>query len=215
MLRNVKPPELSDKEIKRYKSDSKRVLMKRFPDVTLQRDRKHVLRVKFAYGLVAFALVLTLFSFMYVKPYLIKVATARIISKQLKLNVALKDVIVKNGVGIVIYNYQEVVVNVSSKKVKVSQPIEYEPSNKEREQAVELVRNSKEAKHFVAKKGEAPQDISKNDVVSIKGLMFANSGKKLVEVCLAYTPATYHSGSQSPLKTAKFTVDIEKGEIQP
>lgn len=223
MLRSVKPPELADKEIERYKSDSKRVLMKKFSDITLQRDRRHVLRVKLAYGLATFALVLTLFSFMYVKPYLIRVATARIINEQLRVNIALKDVIVKNGVGIVIYNYQEVVVNTSSKKTEVFKPVEYEPSDKERERAIEIIRNSKESKDFVAKEGEAPQDISKNDVVSIEGLMFPNSGKKLVEVHLAYTPTNYLprsplrqlQDSQSPLMAAKFTVDIEKGEIQP
>ena len=223
MLRSIKPPELADKEIERYKEDFNRVLLEKFSDIALQRNRRHVLRVKLAYGLATFALVLTLFSFMCVKPYLIRVATARIINEQLKLNVALKDVIVKDGVGIVIYNYQEVVVNVSSKKVEVSQPIEYEPSDKEREQAIEIIRNSEEAKYFVAKKGETPQDISKNDVVSIEGLMFPNSGKKLVEVHLAYTPTNYHPGSplhqlrdsQSLLMTAKFTVDIEKGEVKP
>jgi len=224
MLRSVKPPELADEEIESYKEDFNRVLLEKFSDITLQRDRRRVLRVKLAYGLAIFALVFTLFSFMYVKPYLIRVATARIINEQLRVNIALKDVIVKDGVGIVIYNYQEVVVNVSSEKVEVSQPIEYEPSDKEREQAIEIVRGSKEAKYFVAKEGEAPQDISKNDVVSVEGLMFPNSGKKLVEVSLAYTPTSYHlgsrlppsiPGSQPPLMTAKFTVDIEKGEIQP
>ena len=215
MLRSVKPSELADEEIESYKEDFNRVLLEKFSDITLQRDRRRVLRVKLAYGLAIFALVFTLFSFMYVKPYLIRVATARIINEQLRVNIALKDVIVKDGVGIVIYNYQEVVVNVSSEKVEVSQPIEYEPSDKEREQAIEIVRSSKEAKYFVAKEGEAPQDISKNDVVSIEGLMFPNSGKKLVEVSLAYTPTNYHPGSLLPLMTAKFTVDIEKEEIQP
>ncbi len=223
MLRSIKPPELADEEIESYKEDFNRVLLEKFSDVTLQRDRRRVLRVKLAYGLAIFALVFTLFSFMYVKPYLIRVATARIINEQLNLNVALKDVIVKDGVGIVIYNYQEVVVNTSSEKTEVFKPIEYEPSDKEREQAIKLVRNSKEAKYFVAKEGEAPQDISKNDVVSIEGLMFTNSGKKLVEVHLAYTPTNYLprsplrqlQDSQSPLMAAKFTVDIEKGEIQP
>lgn len=215
MLRSVKPPELADEEIESYKEDFNRVLLGKFSDITFQRDRRRVLRVKLAYGLAIFALVFTLFSFMYVKPYLIRVATARIINEQLRVNIALKDVIVKDGVGIVIYNYQEVVVNVSSEKVEVSQPIEYEPSDKESEQAIEIVRNSKEAKYFVAKEGEAPQDISMNDVVEVTGLLFPNSGKKLAEVRLVYTPTNYHQGQRSPLMTAKFTVDIEKGEIQP
>jgi len=223
ILRSVKPPELADKEIESYKEDFNRVLLEKFSDITLQRNRRRALKMKLAYGLAIFAFVLALFSFMYAKPYLIRAATARIINKQFRIIIAPKDVIVKNGVGIIIYNYQEIVVNVSSEKVKVFQPVEYEPSDKEREQAVEIVRDSKEAKHFVAKKTEAPQDISKNDVVSIKGLLFPNSGKKLVEVSLAYTAANHHPGSplhqlrdlQSSLMTAKFIVDIEKGEIQP
>lgn len=215
MLRSVKPPELADEEIESYKEDFNRVLLEKFSDITLQRDRRRVLKVKLAYGLAIFALVFTLFSFMYVKPYLIRVATARIINEQLRVNIALKDVIAKDGVGIVIYNYQEVVVNVSSEKVEVSQPIEYEPSDKEREQAIEIVRSSKEAKYFVAKEGEAPQDISKNDVVSVEGLIFPNSGKKWVEVCITYTPKGYPPNAMLSMTTAKFTVDIEKGEIQP
>jgi len=223
MLRSVKPPELANEEIESYKEDFNRVLQEEFSKVTVQREKKHVLKVKLTYGFAIFLLVFSLFSLMYIRPYLIKVATAKIINEQLKIKVALKDVIVKDGVGIVIYNYQEVVVNVSSEKVEVSQPVEYEPSEKERGQAIEIVRSSKEAKYFVAKEGEAPQDISKNDVVSVEGLIFPNSGKKLVEVSLAYTPTSYYydsqlpsiPGSQPPLMTVKFTVDIEKGEIQP
>ncbi len=215
MFRSVKPPELTDEEIESYKEDFNRVLLEKFSDITLQRDRRRVLRVKLAYGLAIFALVLTLFSFMYVKPYLIRVATARIINEQLRINIALKDVIVKDGVGIVIYNYQEVVVNVPSETVEIFQPVEYEPSDKERERAIEIIRNSKESKDFVAKEGEAPQDISKNDVVSIEGLMFPNSGKKLVEVYITYTPERYPPNAMLSMTTAKFTVDIEKGEIQP
>lgn len=215
MLKGVKAPELSDKEIESYKSDFNRVLQEEFPNVTADRERRHVLRVKLAYGLATFALIFTLFSFMYVKPYLIRVATARIVDKELKFQVALKDVMVKGGVGIVIYNYQEVVVNVSSETVEIFKPVEYEPSDEEKDHAIEIVRNSKEAKSFVIKEGEAPQDISKNPVLSVEGLMFPNSGRKLVEVSLAYTPTNYHLGSHLPLMTAKFTVDIEKGEIQP
>lgn len=223
MLKSIKPPELNDKEIEGYKMDFDRIWQEEFTTIALQKERRRILKVKLAFGLSIFTVVFTLFSFIYVKPYLIRVATARIISKQLKIEVALKDVITKDGVGIVIYNYKEVTVDVSSEKVEISQPIEYEPSDKERERAIEIVRNSKEAKYFVAKQGEAPQDISKNDVVSVKGLMFPNSGKKLVEVRLAYTPTNYKRDlnsssiphSQLPLMTAKFTVDIEKGEIQP
>ncbi len=215
MLRSVKPPELADEEIESYKEDFNRVLLEKFSDITLQRERRHVLRVKLAYGLAIFILVFTLFSFMYVKPYLIRVATARIISEQLKIKVTLKDVITKDGVGIVIYSNEEYVVNLQDEKIQILQPIPYRPSEEEKEKAVEIVRNSKEAKYFVAKEGEAPQDISKNPVLSIEGLMFPNSGKKLVEVSLVYTPTNYHQGQQSPLMTVKFTVDIEKGEIQP
>ncbi len=215
MLKGVKAPELSDKEIESYKSDFNRVLQEEFPNVTADRERRHVLRVKLAYGLATFALIFTLFSFMCVKPYLIRVATARIVDKELKFQVALKDVMVKGGVGIVIYNYQEVVVNVSSETVEIFKPVEYEPSDEEKDHAIEIVRNSKEARYFVVNEEEATQDISKNDVVSVEGLMFPNSGRKLVEVGLAYTPTSYHQGQLSPLMTAKFTVDIEKGEIQP
>ncbi|NCO28972.1 MAG: hypothetical protein GW894_07020, partial [Caldiserica bacterium] len=70
MLRSVKPSELADEEIESYKEDFNRVLQEEFSKVTVQRDRRRVLRVKLAYGLAIFALVLTLFSFMYVKPYL-------------------------------------------------------------------------------------------------------------------------------------------------
>jgi len=215
MLKSVKAPELSDKEIESYKSDFNRVLQEEFPNVTADRERRHVLRVKLAYGLAIFILVFTLSSFMYVKPYLIRVATARTISEQLKIKVALKDVITKDGVGIVIYNYQEITVNVLDEKVEIFQPIEYEPSDKEKEKAIEIVRNSKEAKDFIWNVGAPSQDISKNDVVSIKGSLFPNSGKKLIEVSLAYTPTSYHPSSLLPLMTAKFLVDIEKGEIQP
>lgn len=222
MLKSVKAPKLSDKEIESYKSDFNRVLQEEFPNVTADRERRHVLRVKLAYGLAIFILVFTLFSFMYVKPYLIRVATARTISEQLKIKVALKDIITKDGVGIVIYNYKEITVNVLDEKVEIFQPIEYEPSDKEKEKAVEIVRNSKETKSFVAKEGEKPQDISMNDVVEVTGLLFPNSGKKLLEVSLAYTPTSWEYSplpsnphSQAPLMTAKFLVDIEKGEIQP
>jgi len=45
--------------------------------------------------------------------------------------------------------------------------------------------------------------------------MFPNSGKKLVVVSVAYTPSDYQEGSLSSLMQVKFTVDIEKGEVQP
>jgi hypothetical protein len=224
MLKSVKPPELTDEEIESYKGDFNKILQEEFVKVTLQRERRHLLRVKLAYGIGIFVLLVSILSFVYTKPYFVKLATAKIIENKLQYKVALKDVIVKDGVGIVIYNDQEVIVNVSSGSIEFSQPIKYEPSDKEKEEAIEIVRNSKEAKYFVAKEGEAPQDISKNDVVSVEGLMFPSSGKKLVEVRLAYTPTSYqdlpplHSipgGSQPPLTTAKFTVDIEKGKIQP
>jgi len=222
MLKSIKPPELNDEEIESYKGDFNKILQEEFTKVTLQRERRRVFRVKLVYGLAIFVVLVSILSFLYSKPYFVKVAIAKIIENKLQYKVALKDIIVKDGVGIVIYNYQEFTVNVSSEKVEVSQPVEYEPSDKEKEKAIEIVRNSKEAKYFVASEGSPPQDISKNDVVSIEGLMFPNSGKKLVEVSLAYTPTSYRDSllssiphSQLPLMTVKFTVDIKKGEIQP
>ena len=215
MLRSVKPPEITNEEIEGYKEDFNRVLLEKYPEITRQRERSHALRVRLAYGLSVFAVVITLFSFLYVKPYLIKVATARIINEQLKYKVALKDVIIKDGVGIIIYNCEEITVNTQSKTVEISKPVEYEPSEEEKKRAIEIVRNNKEAKHFVASEGETPQDISENDVVSVEGLLFPNSGKKLLVVSVAYTPPNYQEGSLSFLMKAKFTVDIEKGEVQP
>ncbi len=215
MLRSVKPPEITNEEIESYKEDFNRVLLEKYSEITRQRERSHTLRVRLAYGLSVFAVVITLFSFLYVKPYLIKVATARIANEKLQYKVTLKDVIVKDGVGIIIYNCEEITVNTQSKTVEISKPVEYEPSEEEKKRAIEIVRNSKEAKHFVVSEGETPQDISKNDVVSVEGLMFPNSGKKLVVVSLAYTPPNYQEGSLSSLMKAKFTVDIEKGEVQP
>ncbi|BAL80185.1 hypothetical protein [Caldisericum exile] len=219
MLKSVKPPELIDEEIERYKNEFEQYLQGEFDNVARERERSHHLRVRLAYGIGIFVLLLFILSFVYTKPYFVKLATAKIIENKLQYKVALKDIIVKDGVGIVIYNYKEVTVNVLSGNIEVSKPIEYEPSNEEKEKAIEIVRNSKEAKYFVASEGASPQDISKNEVVSIKGLMFPNSGKKLIEVLLAYTPQNFHPDSQPglypPLMTAKFIVDIEKGKIQP
>jgi len=146
MLRSVKPPEITNEEIESYKDDFNRVLLEKYLEITRQRERSHALRVQLAYGLTIFAVVITLFSFLYVKPYLIKVATARIANEKLQYKVNFKDVIVKDGVGIIIYNCEEITVNTQSKTVEISKPVEYEPSEEEKKRAIEIVRNSKEAK---------------------------------------------------------------------
>ena len=215
ILRSVKPPELSNDEVESYKEDFNRVLLEKYPEITHQRERSHTLRVRLAYGLSVFAVVIALFSFLYVKPYLVKVATAKIANEKLQYKVNLKDVIVKDGIGIIIYNFEEVTVNTQSKTIEIYKPVEFTPSEEEKNRAIEIVRNSQEAKHFVSSEGEATQDISENDVASVEGLLFPNSGKKLLVVSIAYTPQNYPEGSLLPLMRANFTVDIEKGEVQP
>jgi hypothetical protein len=222
IIEGVKPPELTDGEIESYKNDFKMLLQEEFAKITLQKERRHASRLKLAYGISIFVVLLSILSFVCIKPYFIKLATARALESKLGYKVSLKDITTKDGVGIVIYNLEEITVNVINENIETNKPILYEPSNEEKEKAIEIVRNSNEAKNFVANEGEAPQNISKNDVMSVKGLLFPNSGKKLVEVCLAYTPISYRHSllpsnphSQAPLMTAKFLVDIEKGEIQP
>jgi hypothetical protein len=215
MLRSVKPPELSNDEVESYKEEFIRVLLEKYSEITHQREKSHTLRVRLAYGLSVFAVVIALFSFLYVKPYIVKVATANIIKERLQYKVNLKDVIVKDGVGIIIYNCEEVTVNTQSKTVEIYEPVEFTPSEEEKGRAIEIVRNSQEAKHYVPSEGEAPQDISKGEVVFIKGLLFPNSGKKLLVVSIAYTPQNYPEGQFLPSAIANFTVDIEKGEVKP
>jgi len=63
MLRSVKLPEITNEEIESYKDDFNRVLLEKYPEITHQRERSHALRVRLAYGLSVFAVVIALFHF--------------------------------------------------------------------------------------------------------------------------------------------------------
>ncbi len=75
------------------------------------------------------------------------------------------------------------------------------------------MRSSEEAKSFVVKEGEAPEDISENPVILIQGYEFPYSGIKYIEVSLEFAPSTQPPQGWIPMSSVKFTVDITKGKV--
>jgi len=212
-LREFKAPEISDEEIEPYKKEFQRVLQSKFSEITAQRERMHSLRLRLAYGFTVFSLVV-LMAFFFGKPYLIKADIARAIYNNLNIKVQLDRIELKDGVGVVIYNTKEIVVDLSKGSVSVVNPVPYKCTKEEEEKAIEIVKNSKEAKSFVLKEGEAPKDISKNPVVSVEGLMFPTSGVKLIKVQLGYIPlSNNHQNAYIPVKSIELFVDITKGKV--
>jgi len=219
ILKSIHIEDIPSEEIEKYKNEFKAHLNENFEKVTSQKGRIRVFKMNFAYGIVAVVLILFAFSFVYTRPYFVKLAVAKVIENKLGYKVSLKDIIVNDGVGIVIYNLDEITVDVLNKSIETNSPIQYELSNEEKEKAVEIFRNSREAKNFVLNPGTPPQDVSKNDILSVKGLLFPKSNKKLIEVITTAYNAP-EEGNQSHRNAAcvrtyvRFLIDIDRGTIQ-
>lgn len=217
ILRSVKLPEVSNEEIEKCKEDFQSILGLEFSKIALQKERKRTLLFRLAYGLSIFLILFSIISIYYLRPLFIKIAIAKDIEEKLQYKVKIEDIITKNGTGIVIYDCEEIVVNVIKGTVEVFKPIEYEPTKEEIEKATEIIRNSKQAKNFIVREGKPPQDISNYNIEYIKGLLFPNSGKKFIEAILGYiiveNPSNKNQKTQIPLKPIKFVVDLEKEEV--
>jgi len=215
ILKSIHIEDIPSEEIEKYKSEFKAHLNEKFEKVTSQKGRIRVFKMNFAYGIVAVVLILFAFSFVYTRPYFVKLAVAKVIENKLGYKVSLKDIIVNDGVGIVIYNLDEITVDILNKSIETNSPIQYELSNEEKEKAVEIFRNSREAKNFVLNPGTPPQDVSKNDILSVKGLLFPKSNKKLIEVITtAYSAPEESTQYHRNVIYVKFLIDIDRGTIQ-
>jgi hypothetical protein len=215
LLESVKPPELSDKEIETYKNEFQGIIADKFSDIIAERERKIAKSRKIYYSLTTVSLVVVLLTvgLLIIKPFLNREVVVRIIKNKLSIEVNMEDVLLKNGEGIVINDDREIVVNISNGEYKTYYPEPYEPSQEEKDKAVQIVRSSEEAKSFVIKEGEAPMNISENPIILIQGYKFPHSGIKYVEVSLKFTPSIQPPQGYIPMSSVKFTVDIAKGKV--
>lgn len=215
MLESVKLPELSNEEIESNKNELQNIISERFNEITDEREDKRIIRRKFYYSLasVSLLIVLLIAGLLVIKPLMNRETVVKIIKNKLSIEVNREDVLIKNGEGIVINNKREIVVNISSGGYKIYSPVPFDPSQEEEDEAIQIVRNSKEAKSFVIKEGEAPEDVSENPVILVKGLEFPNSGIKYIEVSLKYIPSIQLPQGFISMSHVEFTVDIEKGKV--
>jgi hypothetical protein len=215
ILRSIKLQELSDEEIETNKNELQRIIANRFYEITAERDRKRTLKRKIYYSLASVSLIIVLIAvgLLLVKPFLNREAVIKTIKNKLGVEVSIEDVLLKNGEGIVINDNREIVVNISSGEYKTYSPMSYEPSQEEKDKAVQIVKSSEEAKSFVIKEGEAPVNISENPIILIQGYEFPHSGMKYVEVSLKFTPSIQPPQGYIPMSSVKFTVDIAKGKV--
>jgi hypothetical protein len=215
MLESVKSPELSNKEIENNKNELQRFIADRFHEITAEREKKKIISRKFYYSLASVSLVVVLLvvGLLVIKPFMNREAVVRIIKNKLSIEVNREDILIKNGEGIVINDNREIVVNIASGEYKTYSPVSYEPSLEEKNEAIQIVRNSSEAKSFVIKEGEAPEDVSENPVILVQGLEFPNSGIKYIEVSLKYTPLIQPPQGYISMSHVDFTVDIAKGKV--
>jgi hypothetical protein len=216
LLESVKPPELSDEEIETYKNEFQGIIADKFSDIIAERERKIAKSRKIYYSLASVFLVVVLLAvgLLVIKPFLNREAVVRVIKNKLSIEVNREDILLKNGEGIVINDNREIVVNISNGGYKTYSPVQYEPSQEEKDKAVQIVRSSEEAKSFIIKEGEAPVDVSESPVILVQGFEFPNSGIKYLDVALQYIPKAYYpEGAFIPMETVEFTVDIAKGKV--
>jgi hypothetical protein len=215
LLESVKPPELSDEEIETYKNEFQGIIADKFSDIIAERERKIAKSRKIYYSLASVSLIIVLLTvgLLVIKPFLNREAVIKTIKNKLSIEISIEDVLLKDGEGIVINDNREIVVNISSGGYKTYSPMPYEPSQEEKDKAVQIVRSSEEAKSFVIKEGEAPVNISENPIILIQGYEFPHSGMKYVEVSLKFTPSIQPPRGYMPMSSVKFTVDIAKGKV--
>ena len=134
MLESVKPPELSNEEIETNKNELQQIISDRFYEITVEREKKRIVRRRIYYSLTAVSLAIILFTIglFVIKPFMNREAVVRIIRNNLSIEVNRDDVLLKNGEGIVINNDREIVVNISNGVCKTHYPVPYEPSQEEK-----------------------------------------------------------------------------------
>jgi hypothetical protein len=215
LLESVKLPELNNEEIENNKNELQNIIAERFHKIIAEREKKRIFRRKVYYSFASVSLVIALLvvGLLVIKPLMNKDAVVMIIKNKLSIEVNREDVLLKNGEGIVINDNREIVVNIASGEYKTYSPVSYGPSLEEKDEAVQIVRNSKEAKSFIIKEGEAPVDVSENPVILVQGLEFPNSGIKYIEVSLKYTPLIQPPQGFISMSHIDFTVDIAKGKV--
>jgi hypothetical protein len=221
MLERVKAPELSKEEVETNKKELQSIISDRFYEITAEREKKRSIKRKIYYSFASVSLVVALLAVVLfgVRLFMNREAVVRIIKDNFSIEINREDVLLKGNLfkdeeGIVICGNREIVVDISNGEYKTYLPVKYEPSQEEKDRAVQIVRRSEEAKSFVIKEGEAPVDVSKSPVVLVQGFEFPNSGIKYLDIALEYTPKAYYpKGVFIPMETVKFTVDISKGKV--
>ena len=134
MLESMKAPELSNEEIETNKNELQQIISDRFYEITVEREKKRIVRRRIYYSLTAVSLAIILFTIglFVIKPFMNREAVVRIIRNNLSIEVNRDDVLLKNGEGIVINNDREIVVNISNGVCKTHYPVPYEPSQEEK-----------------------------------------------------------------------------------